>query len=173
MVVKTYFTTACILLFFIILVFFIIINASLIICIPRLPQLYLKFFLYGQGATALFSAVLQIISLSVGNSSTQVGLIYFGCGTALYIITLIMYIITKYLPMYQHYVNEKQLNVRAPPKFREMIRIIKKLWALIAIMSTCIISHSLTTPNISSLVVSENYGRGDPWSGKFHLEYIK
>lgn len=154
-------------LIYLFLVVSIILVSSLIVSVPRLPQKYLKLFLYGQGGGGLFSAILQIVSLATGGTSIKVGLIYFGSGTVLYTVSTILFVATKYLPFYNYYVADKiNSKTTARPTFREIKTVLINIWPILLLMSLAIIGQTLTHPTITNLIVSENYGNGDAWSRK-------
>nr|CAI5831408.1 unnamed protein product [Callosobruchus analis] len=125
----------------------------------RLPSKYIKWHLYGQGAQGVFSAVLQIICLAIGNNSTQVAMLYFGCGTAVILFTFILAVISERLPFYTYYLGDTTKDTERPVHTLKQIKAAaSKTWQPLAVLAVLMIFLPSGHPNITSLVVSEYYG---------------
>ncbi|VEN56649.1 unnamed protein product [Callosobruchus maculatus] len=139
----------------------------------RLPPKYIKWHIYGQGAHGIFSAVLQIICLSIGNNSTQVAFLYFGCGAAVTLFTFILAAISERLPFYTYHMGDTTKDTGRPVHTLEQIKAAaSKSWQPVVMLSIMVIFKSSGHPNITSLIVSEYYGHGNLWNDKYFVPVV-
>nr|CAH7749911.1 unnamed protein product [Callosobruchus chinensis] len=139
----------------------------------RLPPNYIKWHLYGQGAQGVFSAVLQIICLAIGNDSTQVAILYFGCGTAVILFTFILAVISERLPFYTYYLGDTTKDTERPVHtFKQMKAAATKTWQPLVVLTVLVIILPSGHPNITSLIVSEYYGHGNLWNDKYFVPVV-
>ncbi|KAJ8985315.1 hypothetical protein NQ317_007103, partial [Molorchus minor] len=140
-------------------------HASSMMLISKFPPRYTQFYLYGEGSTGIFSAVMQIISLALSPSSTGAALIYFLTGMFTIALTLFLIYVTKFNYFVHYYTsNDEQGTKRPVYKISEIFASLREIWPCVTIMFVIGILMTVTHPNITTLVVSENYGNGDPWS---------
>lgn len=135
--------------------------------LSRFPSYYMKVYLIGEGFGAISSSILQNISLALGTSTQVSALIYFVTGSALMTLTLALFYLSKYNKLYNYYAHRTQENVaKDVMKFSEAMAVAKQIWSPIVGYILMILTTGPIIPNVTSLVVSENYGSGSEWSGK-------
>nr|CAH7753231.1 unnamed protein product [Callosobruchus chinensis] len=64
--------------------------------LARFPIIYMKFDMYGSGCSSLLSIFLQIISLAIGKDPISRALIFFICGSAVILTSLLLALAKKY-----------------------------------------------------------------------------
>lgn len=138
--------------------------------VSRFPGNYMKMNLYGSGSAGIFSSGLQIISLSVGESTASSALIYFICGTLALVATCILVYFSFSSPRFVFYlgdtVADQQRNVHT---FAEMKQVARKIWPCMIVFYSFMLTMGMGHPNITSSIVSENYGNGNAWNGNVNL----
>lgn len=123
--------------------------------------------MYGQGCAGLFSGILQVVALSVGTSTTSSALIYFICGTLVLVITLVFGYVSQYSALFRFYLGDTVADKeRKTYTYTEMKEVAKKIWPCLFVFYSTMVTMGMGHPNITSLVVSENYGHGYTWNGK-------
>lgn len=136
----------------------------------KFPQDFVKFYTLGHGMTGLFSASLQVVSISIGKNPNQNALIYFCSGTALLIVAAILFYYTKNLKLYNYYMEAAPEDTeRAPHTWAQLkpvtVKILPTVVQIVTLMPTLFMFH----PNLSVLIKSEYYSDGSPWSSKYNI----
>ncbi|VEN52771.1 unnamed protein product, partial [Callosobruchus maculatus] len=140
--------------------------------LARFPILYMKFDMYGSGCSSLFSILLQIVSLSIGNDPISRAFIFFVCGTAVVILTFILALASDHLQFYRYYVGNSLEDTQQPPKkFKELIRSGLCIWPSI-VQFLILIGAWMCTASVTNLIVSEHYGNGNPWNEKYFVPVV-
>ncbi|KAJ8948593.1 hypothetical protein NQ318_007597 [Aromia moschata] len=141
--------------------------------VAKFPMQYMHVFLMGQGSAGIFNSLLQIISLAIGSSIEISALFYFVVGTMLICITMTLYIISKNMAFYQFYM-ENSLSEPKTGMFSkaEVKDIIKDTWPCLAVGMVTIINLLFLQPSVTSLVVSEGYGKGNEWNDTYFVPVI-
>ncbi|XP_018565611.1 equilibrative nucleoside transporter 3 isoform X2 [Anoplophora glabripennis] len=149
------------------------ISAANLAIISKFPPYYMKVYLFGEGLAGLCSATLQILSLAMGTSTEVSALFYFIAGSSLMVLTLVLFYFSKYNKLFNHYVNSVVEDVnRDVLRLSEIKDLAKQIWAQIVASLLMMLTMSPVTPNITTLVVSENYGSGSEWSDKYFVPVI-
>lgn len=127
----------------------------------------MKVHMYGSATAGLFSASLQILSLYVGKTPTTTALIYFLGGTSVMLITAICVFISNYSARFRYYVGDVVADTqRKIQSLSDMWTTAKKIYPNVILMFVGVLTNGMGHPNITTLVVSENYGHGYDWNGK-------
>ncbi|XP_074034270.1 equilibrative nucleoside transporter 3 isoform X2 [Leptinotarsa decemlineata] len=141
--------------------------------IAKFPTAYLKFHMYGSTTAGIFSSILQVICLSAGGNSTQVGLLYYLVGTSILVVTVITAYSTKYLSFFQFYMGDTSESTRKPmPSLSVLMEVSKRMWPFLVSMIWALPTFAWSSPTILILIVPENYKRGDPWTDKYFIPVI-
>lgn len=131
---------------------------------------YTKIHLYGAGTAGLFNATLQIICLYIGKDPTTTALIYFLGGTSVILITAICVYFSKYSQRFIYYLGDTVAHTQKKTQtISEMWTTTKKIYPNVILMIVGVFVTGMGHPNITTLVVSENYGQGNPWNGLFNI----
>lgn len=128
-------------------------------------------FVKGQALSGMFAALMQIFSLSLGESATESGLIYFSIGNLLCFSSLIGYLIlikspfcTYHLLRAEHQQNE---NLR-----RSFSKVFKKMW-VDNVSAMLVFGVTLMVyPAVSSLIESEYKKDGGVWPNRYFTPVI-
>lgn len=148
---------------------------SSFVLLSKFPSEYMKSFLIGQGVGGIFSSALQVLSLAIGTSSEASALIYFMLGSLLTSVTLALFYLSKNMTYYQYHIdNSVEDTKRDIIKVPELIDVSSKVWSSLVIVTASALAFVPTHPSIASLVVSEDYGKGNSWNGKIDtiLEFV-
>lgn len=132
--------------------------------VPKFPPSYMKTFLLGEGMAAIFSAILEIISLALGSSTIISALFYFISGTCLIVLSLVVYLLVSRTAFYQYYMQIELEDTKKKHSKEQIKATCLQIWPCLAIMITMFLS--MNTMSITPLVVSENYGNGNKFNGK-------
>lgn len=140
----------------------------------KFPQQYAKFYTLGHGMTGLFSAVLQIIAVTVGKDPTQTALIYFLSGTSVLIIAFSLFYASKNLKLYQYYMNASIEDTQRPPDtWAELKPVMWKMMPVLINMITFMLVVYMFNPNLTTLIKSEYYSSGSAWSSKYIKYFLE
>lgn len=138
------------------------------VLVSRFPQQYLVPYLYGEGYSGVIVSLMSVGTLGIGNSAEQSVMIYFNVGIALLLLTMILLWYSQYSSAYIYYVGNNLENTgRGLTSFSDIFKMFKKIWPSIIIFNITIGTIFALHPAITSLVVSEYYGHGIPWNGKY------
>lgn len=139
----------------------------------KFPSYFLNVYLFGQGFGGICSAILQILSLAMGTSTEVSALFYFISGSALMTLTLIQFYFSKYNKLFNYHVNSVEEDVtKNVLRLSEAKDLAKQIWARILTLILTSLPIIIVMPNITSLVVSENYGSGSEWSDTYFVPVI-
>lgn len=153
------------------LLFLLAANATLQIAVfvllAKFPPYYTKVYLFGQGCAAVFNSLLQIVTLAIGTSTTVSANIYFGMGSTIMGLTLVLFHFSKYNRFYRYFMEHAEEDLlRDMLSFSECRDILKIIWSVVFMYVFFELAKIPHVP-VTSLVVSENYGNGNKWNGKF------
>ncbi|XP_018565609.1 equilibrative nucleoside transporter 3-like [Anoplophora glabripennis] len=140
--------------------------------VSKFPPVYMKTFLFGQGIATIFSALMQILSLSLGTSTEASALFYFIVGDLIIFSTWFLHLFVQNTTFYKYYMH---LEVEDTKKkhTREDIKVaFFRIWPCLAIMILGFVTMSMMHPTITTLVVSENYGNGNKWNDVYFIPTI-
>ncbi|KAG5871754.1 hypothetical protein JTB14_016838 [Gonioctena quinquepunctata] len=153
-------------------IFFSVSNLTLL---TKFPNKFIKLHGYGGSLSGVVSAVLQILCLRIGGSRIQVALIYYLCGTAILVVTLILTYLSEYQPMYQFYISDtSEEHMKKPvPTFSDVKELFKRIWLLILPMLIGAPFMGLGSPSITMLMVSEYYEDGGDWGKKYFIPVFR
>lgn len=127
--------------------------------------------MYGSATSGLFSATLQIICLSIGKDPIATALIYFLGGTGVILITAICAYISKHSARFRYHLGDTIADTqRTTQTLVQMWHTAKKIWPNVILMIVGVFTAGMCHPNITTLIVSENYGHGNPWNGELTLQ---
>ncbi|VEN57880.1 unnamed protein product [Callosobruchus maculatus] len=144
-----------------------------LVLLAKFPGNYMKPFLFGEGIAGIFTSSLQIISLAIGGGPETSALIYFCTGTFLILLTLVIFKMVKYMDIYDYYVNlNKEDTKRKTHSFRESMKVAGSIWPCLVIFMTYVATLAATHPAITSLVISENAGKGHVWNDKYFVPVV-
>ncbi|KAJ8917740.1 hypothetical protein NQ315_005190, partial [Exocentrus adspersus] len=147
-------------------------QVAILVVLAKFPPRYLKFYLFGQGCASVFNAVLQIISLAVAPSTIASALIYFILGTSLMGLTFILFYFSDknkfYTYFVEHFENDTTRNMLS---FSEIKAVLQLIWPSI-LMYILYDFASLPHRPVTTLIVSENYGNGNPWNDIYFVPVI-
>ncbi|XP_057669210.1 equilibrative nucleoside transporter 3-like [Diorhabda carinulata] len=142
----------------------------------RFPSKYLRFNMYGSSISAMFSAVLQIISLSISDSPTDVALIYFISGTLVIMFTFFLCCIMNYSPVINFYWKEESRikNDVSSHSLKEFYEAARRIWPMIVALVITTAAAGLGHANITNLVVSEGYvdNKTSIWYSKYFVPTV-
>lgn len=135
--------------------------------LSRFPPLYMKMYLIGEGLAGICSATLQIISLAMGTATEVSALFYFVSGSTLMTLTLVLFYASKYSKLYNYHFNSiHEDDSKDILQLSEAKALAKQIWAQIFTMILLMLTLTPIMPSITSLIVSENYGSGNVWTGR-------
>ncbi|CAH1099371.1 unnamed protein product [Psylliodes chrysocephalus] len=140
--------------------------------LSKFPTFYMELNILGTAISGLFSTILQIVSLTVGHTSTQIAMIYFCSGLVIVIFTLFLIYIMKYSATIQYYLeNGKEEGSNQIYTLKEYWEVAKKIWFILLIIFINSGTMNSGHPNITNLVVSEGYtGTGQSlWNDKYFV----
>ena len=151
-----------------------ILSGSVFGIVGRFSPKFITAAVGGQALGGIFAALAQIAALTLDASSTRSALVYFIVGDFMVILTLISYIILSRTVFFRYHTSEKT-GITSNEFRNEMIRprivnhrvIFKKILphafsAFIVFLITLSVY-----PGITVLIESENYGKGNPWNGRY------
>lgn len=140
---------------------------AVFVLLAKFPRYYMKFYLFGEGCAAVFNSILQILTLAIGTSTKTSALIYFGIGSGVMSLTLILFFFSKYNDFYMYFVKHfKEDITRDMLSVLELKQVLKTIWPVLLMFVFYELAKIPHVP-VTSLVVSENYGSGNNWNGKF------
>lgn len=138
--------------------------------LSKFPANYLEFYLYGIGYSGVIVAFLNVITLIFGQDPEQSVFIYFNICILFLLITFTLLWYSKFTQVYNYYVEDKvEDNKRNSVRFSEIIKTGKNIWPAIAVFNIVVGTTVSVHPALTSLVISENYGHGNIWYGKYKL----
>ncbi|CAH1971126.1 unnamed protein product [Acanthoscelides obtectus] len=144
-----------------------------LVLLAKFPGNYMKFFLFGEGVAGIFTSSLQVVCLAIGGEPETSALIYFCTGTFLLILTLVIFKVVKYLDIYDYYVTlNKEDTKRKTHSFTEAMKVAREIWPCLVIFMTYVATLAATHPSVTSLVISENAGKGYTWNDKYFVPVI-
>ncbi|KAJ8917739.1 hypothetical protein NQ315_005189 [Exocentrus adspersus] len=147
-------------------------QVAILVVLAKFPPRYMKFYLFGEGCAAVFNAILQIITLAVGSSTIASGLIYFILGTSLMGLTFIIFYCSNKNEFYTYFVEHFEGDTtRDMLSFSEIKAVLKLVWPSILIYILYDFAKLPHTP-VTTLIVSENYGNGNPWNDIYFVPVI-
>lgn len=76
--------------------------ASNLTLVAYFSQNIVKAYTLGDGSSQMITSIIQIVCLLIGGNSQTSGLLYFGIGTGLFIIGLLLYMLTKKSQFYRY-----------------------------------------------------------------------
>ncbi|CAH1170568.1 unnamed protein product [Phaedon cochleariae] len=139
----------------------------------RFPPIYMKTVMYGSVAAMLFSSILQIICLWIGGTSTEVAEIYFYIGSVIIVATLVIAYFTKYNALFNFYLGDTVADTRRPlPSLAEVKKVYSRIKPLIWTAILGSFPMGMASGGITTMVVSEYYVKGDPWTDKYFTPVI-
>lgn len=134
--------------------------------LPKLPPVYMKTFLFGQGMGSIFTATLQIISLAIGSSTLTSALVYFISGICMILTAFVLYLVISRTAFYQYYMQIEMGDTKKKYSKEQIKTTFFKIWPCLAILVIIFLTMNMSHPSVSSLIVSEGYGNGNKWNGK-------
>lgn len=140
--------------------------------VSKFPKQYLVPYLFGEGYSGVIVSLLSLITLTMGHNPEQCGLIYFSAGVTFLIVTIILLWYSKHSRIYIYYMennseNSSQGTNKRCTSFSEIMRIVKNIWPCVVIFDILLGTLYALQPALTALVVSENYGYGNPWNGEY------
>ncbi|KAL1492097.1 hypothetical protein ABEB36_012589 [Hypothenemus hampei] len=161
-----------------------VILVSLFQMVRKVPAEYYNAILTGQALCGVISALIQILTISLTEAPADGGLIFFGIGTLLVIITIVVYWYSKKNSQYFIYsVGNEIVNVQTTTfEHRKFLpRIWMKIKSTTKKTKMCVISlltvvgtTAIVYPGYMSLVVAqESTGKTmDPWNEMYFVPVI-
>lgn len=141
---------------------------SSMVMVSKFPKEYLRPYLYGEGYSGVIVSLMSLSTLIMENDPDQSVMIYFNIGIALLIITLILLFFSKYSQPYIFYIGNGLENTkRGITSIREILKTGKNIWPSIVVFNIMVGTLVALHPSLTSLVVSEKYGNGNLWNGKY------
>ncbi|XP_072386985.1 equilibrative nucleoside transporter 3-like isoform X2 [Diabrotica undecimpunctata] len=142
----------------------------------RFPTKYIKVSMYGSSISAMFSAVLQIICLSLTPSPTNVALIYFICGTIIMLFTFFLCYIMKYSPVINFYWKDEPTDKTntSSHTLKEFYEAAYRIWPMLLALVITTATQGIGHANITNLVVSEGYTKDttNVWYSKYFVPTV-
>lgn len=155
-----------------------ILSGSLFGVVGKFSPIYITATIAGQALGGIFAALAEIVSLSVGASSTHSAFVYFTIGTITIVISIICYIVLTKTVFYKFYVFEKAIvrnefqNELVRPQIISYKHILRKTWCYgLAMFSVFAITLSVY-PGVTVLIESEGKGHGNKWNDVFFVPTI-
>lgn len=135
--------------------------------VSKFPQKYLLPYLHGQGFSGVIVSTFNVFTLAIRSDPEQSVLLYFAIGVIILLITMALLWYSSKCEAYKYYVEtKKDDNNLKRTTFSEIKRTVKNIWPAITVSSITIGSGFALHPSITSLVVSEDYGKGYVWNGE-------
>ncbi|KAJ8927108.1 hypothetical protein NQ314_020381 [Rhamnusium bicolor] len=130
----------------------------------------------GQALGGIFAAIAEIVSLSIGASSTHSALVYFIIGNITIVIAIICYVVLEKTVFFKyHLIHQPELNefqsesVSLDICYKE---ILKKMWCYgFSVFLTFAITLSVY-PGVTVLIESEGKGHGHRWNDVYFVPTI-
>lgn len=124
--------------------------------------------MYGQSLGGILSSLLQIFALAVGKDSQSKAMIYFVCGTVVILVTLVLTFLSRFSPCYVYYEGDSTADTDRPTAtLKDYKTVLKKIWTVVVIQTNMGIGMAMSFPPIANLVISEYYGQGSEYFGKY------
>lgn len=76
--------------------------ASNLTLVAYFSQNIVKAYTLGDGSSQMITSIIQIGCLLIGGNSQTSGIIYFGVGTSIYIIGILLYVVTRKSEFYRY-----------------------------------------------------------------------
>ncbi|XP_030759928.1 equilibrative nucleoside transporter 1-like [Sitophilus oryzae] len=134
----------------------------------RLPPVYIKAYLVGEGFAAMFNAIMRLISIVISPSPTGSALIYFVTGSALMFLSTILTVIAGRTRYFRYYNSNTKADKKEKVRdTKELFRVTKCVWHMIFLNALFIMAP---LSSIYNLVVSEN--SNDPnnvWANRYFV----
>lgn len=141
--------------------------------VSKFPKEYLRPYLYGEGYSGVIVSLTSLLTLIMENDPDQSVMIYFNIGIALLVITIILLFYSKYSQPYVYYVgNHLEDTKRGITSIKEILKTGKNVWPSIVVFNIMVGTLVALHPSLTSLVVSENYGFGNLWNGKYMCMFL-
>ncbi|XP_050300000.1 equilibrative nucleoside transporter 3-like [Anthonomus grandis grandis] len=135
--------------------------------VAKLPPLYLKAKLLGEGGAGVFSAVLRLASIMVTPSTEGAALMYFGIGSVLMIINMIVFYFATKTKFFRYYTQSAEEDVKENLRnFSDFLEVFKIIWPLILLN---LFGMLVPISSLTNLVVSEYYGTSSIWGTKYFV----
>lgn len=115
--------------------------------------------------STIFSAALQIVSLTFGFSEQNSALFYFLVGDLVIVLTLVGLVLAGRNEFYSYYMSGIRESNEEKLTLREGWRLMKKIWPSVVMGGLMVLTNDASP---TALVVSEGEGSGD-WSGTYHF----
>lgn len=159
----------CLLIKYLLSVISSVLPLSIMVLTAKFPPNFVKFYTLGQGMTGIFSDILQIIAITVGKDATQTALIYFLSGTSILLVSFFLFYFSDNLKLYKYYMAASEEDLERPPYTWNELKPVLKLMTptLVNIILTFVPPIFVIHPNLTSLIRSEYYSDGSPWSSKY------
>lgn len=124
--------------------------------------------MYGEGFSSLTVSLMSLATLAMGSGPEQYVLIYFNVGILFLVITMLLFWYSKYTKAYRYYAGKTEdVTHRGITSLSEISTVFGNIWPAIAVFGIVVGTLLLLHPSITSLIVSENYGYGNLWNGKY------
>ncbi|KAF5287218.1 hypothetical protein FQA39_LY15995 [Lamprigera yunnana] len=145
----------------------------------RFTPKYITAVVSGQALGAIFTAIVQIIALSIGVSSVLSGFIYFLVGDIIILFSLLLYLILRKTVFFKFHISDK-MGVNINDFRNELVRpqlisykvIIKKIWPYGLSTFLCFFFTLSVFPGVTVLVESEGKGYGNRWNDVFFVPVV-
>ncbi|XP_066254300.1 equilibrative nucleoside transporter 1-like [Euwallacea similis] len=137
--------------------------------VTRLPPIYIKWFLNGEGVASIFTACVRLISIFLSPSTIGSAIIYFTSGAVLLLLNVILTAVVFRMKFFKFYTTgckeETKEKIRS---FKEVLEIVKYIWPMLFLAGVA--ACAMPLGSIYNLVVSEEYGdHGTVWGNKYFV----
>lgn len=141
------------------------------------PAKFMQALMNGQAVGAIFASLVNIISIRIGVSPENIGIIYFCFGILTLIITTLTHCALRKVRFYRHYITQiKDAEDRAAThnmfyglKENRIAQIFKKIWVY-GFCAIFIFGGTLAVfPAVAVLVISENAYNGSPLTNQYFI----
>ncbi|XP_066152178.1 equilibrative nucleoside transporter 3-like [Euwallacea fornicatus] len=137
--------------------------------VTKLPPIYIKWFLNGEGVASIFTACVRLISIFISPSTIGSAVIYFASGTFLLLLNVIFTAVVFRMKFFAFYTKDcKEETKEKIRSMKEIVEILKYIWPMIFLAG--VVTCAAPLASIYNLVVSEEYGDGGTvWGNKYFV----
>ncbi|ERL94980.1 hypothetical protein D910_12252 [Dendroctonus ponderosae] len=135
--------------------------------ISKLPPIYMKAHLVGEGVAGVFSSLLRLLTIIISPSTSGAAFLYFGTGSALMIFTTIIFLFATKTKFFRYYTEGTKDEAKESLRnHKDIIDVLKIIWPLIILP---LFGMLIPTTSIINLVVSQYNGTDNIWGDKYFV----
>ncbi|KAJ8946508.1 hypothetical protein NQ318_004643 [Aromia moschata] len=153
-----------------------IFSGSIFGVVGKFSPIYITAVIGGQALGGIFAAVAEIVSLSIGASSTHAAFVYYVIGNVTIVISIICYVVLEKTVFFNYHFLEhpdsNEFDSKSGSLDISYKVILKKMWCYgLSVFLTLAFTLSVY-PGVTVLIESEGKGHGNRWNDVFFVPTI-